>query len=880
MNITDGLSVYNTDIQAIYESPVNNDIFVLFVNRPIFSGDIKTTIIETYKIVDEDGNDVLDENGNPKIETKESTKSEWTYGSISQLIHVKGDGSYVELLRENQSIYIPSGSWNTSEPVRFDENGNMFFVAYEYVSNAYSSAVFKYNVVSENLKQLTASVKGVQYNSLQLSKDGTWIFVEGYNWIGESSVNFLRAIPVANPDSLNNLFYKTGNSDEYFYGWYYSDKAKTIYYSGSQNDKNGTSKSGIWKNTMKNGKFDVANRELVISDGNSSEMYWSKDVRKADGTVDAEKVYKYIEEKAIYVYSNFDSGSSVDDEKWEAFRSSWSDAFKEIGYCYQGVWKEDDFDENGVFLADEVAEFLKKKILKSKSSYWAGNDYVYYTTDDFEIRFDIFKDVEGFEKLASATQNTDGTYKADGEALQAIYDANLAGLLYDLYNLNRYNYYETVAFTGYKHSLYNDIFYWKNGNTYDIFPENSYSDSSLFHYVVDSGEWYDKYELNSKYTAQDLLDLLCGLCGKEKEVEFKLSKFKDIRDEFAYLYSEKTDLDAMNWIMSDEYRLSIFYRFVNYYVASSLRYEDKHGLEYLCFIKGTDTPAYKLNQNNGSETSLTLADYGFEISFEAFKDIEELTQLAEITKNADGTYKKGKEAVEAWVNNPDAGMIAAQCYNSKRYSYNSIDEKYEHSFLSDIIVSASDGSHPVSVSYYGGIELIWNLFQWDNPSKTLSQNNIRYYWERVKGFFEMADGSLWCAIEGYSNNKDVTKIMKLFDENNELCIEIPESLNELTPLAFKYIDNTVYIINNIISTGTSSGSQNIYSFDGTNLRNLFESVPSGGNIEVVDYSVGDEYLYFTGALGANCITARIKRADGKYEALSVGQELSHIFTIR
>jgi len=182
----------------------------------------------------------------------EEINGEWKNGEeIGQFIHVKEDGSIV-----NVAGFSDGGTWsymyydsgNTDIPVSFDQNGNLYFIVSESSGSSYTNVIFKYNPVTGKKDLLTGRVPNTSYHKMELSSDGTYIIARGSRWSNNSSADFLRLIPTANPDNFANIYYSSGGG-----GWIgsfaHNSQKKELYIYGNNlyNDGSENWQSGLFK---------------------------------------------------------------------------------------------------------------------------------------------------------------------------------------------------------------------------------------------------------------------------------------------------------------------------------------------------------------------------------------------------------------------------------------------------------------------------------------------------------------------------------------------------------------------------------------------------------------------------------------------------------
>ena len=112
-------------------------------------------------------------------------------------------------------------------------------------------------------------------------------------------------------------------------------------------------------------------------------------------------------------------------------------------------------DENGSLIPEKVAEYL----VASARSYSEG--YISISTDDVDIRFDVFKDIEGYEEIYEATKGL-----KNATAIKALDTFRLRNMLFDVldYTHGYYGWKKNYLdnYSAYKHNFLADILYVKD----------------------------------------------------------------------------------------------------------------------------------------------------------------------------------------------------------------------------------------------------------------------------------------------------------------------------------------------------------------------------------------------------------------------------------
>lgn len=187
------------NVTAVLQAPSSSDIFIIFDSTSWGSG-------------------YWDE-----------TTDKWINDGLSQLICVHSDGTYDDVLgwdkiNGNASKWIWCYNSDYSNSIKFDDAGNLYYLCYEQSGNSSSSVFYKYNSTTKTNKQLTPAYPNVWYNRFDVSKDGKYLFLEGGVSDSNSSDNFLKVIPVDDPNSDEYIVYGSWN-----FSWVYDNYTNYLY---------------------------------------------------------------------------------------------------------------------------------------------------------------------------------------------------------------------------------------------------------------------------------------------------------------------------------------------------------------------------------------------------------------------------------------------------------------------------------------------------------------------------------------------------------------------------------------------------------------------------------------------------------------------------
>lgn len=533
INVPEGVTL--APVSFVTQSPASNskEIYIVF--------EYSSGWYEPVEKTDEWGNTWTEEWGN--------------YVTLGRLLCVYEDGSFVDVLATEDGLWKDlCNNGNQDSPIKFDGQGNMYYQVWESAGNSSTSMIYKFDPKKKESKQLTPQVPNVSYEQFYVSTDGNWIFAKAsrYNSSG-SSANYLRAIPVSDADNPVNLFYDSTGS-KWLDQWIYDEISKNVYY---------TIDSGLYRIPYKNGTYNQESKELIL--GNEEYI-------NIDGCVYWNELFK---DNDIFVeYKLANSSSATDINNY---------------YSYKDYY----------FVDADTLEMDYQEILDYHFGllYNVGGHYFYGYRNNYEIRFDEFANIKGFEELALKTKDENGNSLTDLELIKAIFEKDLIQLLgkaMDTY------YTETNIYNEYKHNYIADIMYLKeSGEKIDFTKFSIYSSKNNSFSAANGCLNFDKYEYYANWKdefvnsdtgsvePEKILSFLAKKCGVE-EIDFSLECFKNDAN-FNELYTDKKNKEAIMFVNSSRKRIDLLYRFIgsNYNVF----------LNKTCFLPGTDTPA--CNINNG-----------------------------------------------------------------------------------------------------------------------------------------------------------------------------------------------------------------------------------------------------------------------------------------
>lgn len=559
-------AAYSINARAVEDSSVDDSPLLKILEDGSFESAITlaenanlATIRAIYKSPLKDSNDIfvvfdgqsyfydtkvtVDEDGN-EINSQTEAKT------LGQLICIHDDNTIADILKITDSSDPYNNSYqnlDTDKGIMFDASGNLYYMASTWNSSGNISVVYKFEPETNEITQLTASVPDTNYSSFKISADGQIIFVQGTRWSSNTNTTFLRAIPVQNPNNFSNIYYRSSSSS--LNSWVYDENKGIMYF---------VTENGLCKSKRNGDSFEDA--EFMGKNTSSYLEYCS-----------------YFNKKDMSVAN------------WKRDELSYYNGTETV---YIKI-----VDENGNLIPENAVEY----IVDVARDY--SNGYISISTEDVDVRFDVFKDIEGCEEIYEATKGL-----KNAEALKALDTFRLRNMLY--FNSNGYYDYET-NYNGYKHNFLADILYVKGTDTLlcnsdELVKDSTIKGTEYFEkdgdYYCSNGYWvvnrmlsstreYGFTSVNDSYLKSDgsidsakILKDAFSMCYTHGEKEFRLDCFKN-DDKYGMLYSELTDEDALDWLASDDDRLFWFGNAL--YSSSSYPFSD------FFYIKGTDEPAYK-----------------------------------------------------------------------------------------------------------------------------------------------------------------------------------------------------------------------------------------------------------------------------------------------
>ena len=520
-------------------------------------------------------------------------------GRLGQFVCVKEDGSYYDILETEDNsykwLYSPS---DKDDPIVFDKNGDVYYLVQESSGSNYTNMIYKFNSETGKSTPLTPPRPNTYYEKMQVSLDGQWLFTNANSWNGSNSSRFLSAIPTATPEYRIDLFADTTGSS-WVNDWAYADDTKTFFY---------IKDSTIYSIEQKDGTFNKADRkELFTGDsnngGDSLEWFCSDSLFAWEnhniitwrGAVTQDNIMDKESYDGYFYFRNPDSEEN-ELQPQEILDYFYAKAYNSL-YCIQHQEYDEDLGQY-YYVTDSGTSWEE----------WKED----YKNHKYEMRFDKFADIPGYEALATLTKG-----KADLDLINAIIDNNLEEMLYNLLNNDSspnsnpdgwyagHQYFDNF----YEHNFFADVLYEKETGepiSEDLFKKTTYGNTSKFESMgldrwsmftsdwTSGYTWKTDYIENDKLVPEKVLQALAKYCGKD-EIDFSLEVFKD-NENYSILYTDLKNEDAVKFL-DNSLRISKLMEYINNLWDGNDGY--RAFLAQTCFVKDSEfeTPAYVLRSN-------------------------------------------------------------------------------------------------------------------------------------------------------------------------------------------------------------------------------------------------------------------------------------------
>lgn len=544
MNISEKADyIYMYDVSRIEKSPVegSKELYIIFNGNGYWNG---------------------------RLTEQDEIKSH----KIGSLICVFEDGSYYDILYPTDvGDDAPAKSL---KEIKFDGIGNMYYLVEEYNSNGSSGyVIYKFDPKQKKSTKLVPGISNTYYEEFSVSKGGDWLFTKGYRR-GDPTAYFLRAIPVSNTNNPANIWYNTDTEYIGVKSWIYDEESRDVYFIADKT---------LYKVPYKNGTYVADSKELIF--GYESGLFsigWQNLFQngyskyslrgRSEARILGDSTYKY--------YYFIDSKTS--DINYEEI----------VNYTFAKLL---------TCLLDENAKEYYKEYDEEQGYYiqhWRYKNY----RNEYEIRFDEFENIKGFEKLATETKDEYGNPLADEKLFEVIIEKDLLQLLGRALESDRYS---VNVYDAYDNNFFADVLYVKGTNKkidYSLFdwdefggfnscvnlysgnagiPDLGFLEREFFSYF-----WKDEF-LNTEtfnVDANKILEKFAAVCGKQ-EIDFSLECFRD-DTEYSNLYTELKNEDAIHFLSASVERM---------YTLCYLVMYNSDFLADTCFIPNTNKLAIETN---------------------------------------------------------------------------------------------------------------------------------------------------------------------------------------------------------------------------------------------------------------------------------------------
>ena len=506
--------------------------------------------------------------------TETDKNGNWQEHMLGNFLCVFEDGSYCDILQTEKEL---SSTWNNNEYIyamEFDRYGNLFYVATESQNGSSADVIYKFDPTTKESTKLVASVSGTSYKEFQISDGGEWLFVKGSRYTDGNTSYFLRAIPVSDPNNPSNLWYQSSGSSD-ITSWIYNKTTRDVYYIVD---------GKLWKVPYKRGSYDGESKECI--GGRSDNNDYNTNYFKSDDLL--RYGYDYNTQKRYYRYSLKGRESAFNING--AYDSKYY-------YFIDSITSKVDYKA--------IVDFYFARLLinlKTWADYGEDGDYQYINyRNEYEIRFDEFANIKGFEKLATETRDKYGNQLADEELFEAIIEKDLLQLLGIAIDSDRYT--KRNVYNAYDNNFFADIFYVKGSNekiSSSKFRWDSAggfeSQADLYFFNETSYEyiWLDEFidAETALVDAEKVLAKLANACGRTT-IDFSLECFENDSN-YSSLYTDLKNEDAIKFLDSDPDRMYQLYNAINN------NYYNREFLSKTCFIPGTDKSAI-VDSNSSSD---------------------------------------------------------------------------------------------------------------------------------------------------------------------------------------------------------------------------------------------------------------------------------------
>lgn len=856
---------------------------------------------------------------------------------VGNFIHILSDGTIRRIMpiidtpdewawdmQHNQQVN--NWQWwgdDNYKPVEVDNNGNVYFNYRKYDSSGNINALYIYDSVNGTVMPLTPELEGYNYNSFQVDPLGQRLFVKGERSTISSQSQFFRMYPIANMSNPKTIYYssqgdiwvrgyKISPAGDFLVmnGWnvrgingickvnILSDTELTydpLYDSDSQNwfDPVYREEYRDWESkTYYFGLFDEMDRwraRILMTDGTNFryadvyQFYWTRNEWVPGYEEDSNGVaYYWINEGYTDVGGNWQNGYYQDEfgnnflhipGHDEADDGTWlpnlilingheedADGVSYIhhnGYWDNGTWIEDSYE-------DEYGTVYNKVPGHDEDD--TGLDYSYDGGND------TWEDENGiiYSNVDGSYEDGDGNIRPDLHWVNEYYEDSNGNWLPEIHWVDGYHEDSNGVKYSWINTGYNDVTGgWHDGYYQDEYGTPYYNIPG--HEEDSNGNWLPNRSWVDGY-------------------EVQVSNFDYPQFDF-WDNANQTDCSVF---IGDEANPDDYTFNTQWWFATSETDPTQKATESTLndFMNNGGTPIYKL-------------EWWYRDQFgehQVYKDIPQ--NVVDYFTDPDNNV----ERVYVW----DEHWYVDQDYATGQLDTEAIMEYIGTYFIEDVEFdfdgstgeagfAAALSAEPYVNSEVRGPTGSDNWFYLTqhvvkagttDPAKTFQQfkQELGVGWLDFQGvgnmFFD-STGSLWGILGGgdwWSGG--APKPIKLLDQYGDKDLKIVDAFtgNTLSPVGFVIDGDFMYFRNSELDyDGFETGYHKMYRFDIRNeaateedMEDMLVSVPGNGTMEILDFSIGGSYLYFTAVQGISVIGGKVNLDTLGYTPFDSSARLSNI----
>ena len=484
---------------------------------------------------------------------------------IGQLLCVFEDGTYDDVLYDSKN-----NSWKDID-IKADGKNNLVFdklghVYFTVINSSNSNMIYRYSPFEKSIAKITPAINGTIYTDIDVSDDGKWLFATTNTEKNFETSNVLRAIKLSNRENYSTLFEINDKLS-----WAYCNLLNCIYC---------ISDGALYQYPCENGAFNQSAKKEIIN-GNLKTFDYKDALFSQTGS---EVKYTLLDANTIdffYYFSN-SKADSVNTKNLTAYL----------------------FDKAWLSLKKTDLQKVKRTYINEEGKKYDA-EYYPNLSERYDIRFDAFKNVKGFEELAEKTKGL-----KNEDVISALLKNNLLKIFAELLGSERYS--KKTDFESnhyYENNFFADVLYKKGTDKkitldeFSITKNKFFSTPGLEQSDIFNKEKSDKKimtwkaELTKKENGiitvdpEKVLKTLTSYCSTP-DIDFSLKAFKGI-PEYSELYTELSNEDAVLFLDSSE-KISSFCNFMD--KTSDDLNKNSNILSLTCFKKNTTEPAYVYNK--------------------------------------------------------------------------------------------------------------------------------------------------------------------------------------------------------------------------------------------------------------------------------------------